>query len=319
MLSALAADLAALPGTQVQVITDPHRLPGPLPDCELVHVHTSDEEQSALCRLAAQADWTIIIAPEFDDMLHQRCRWVEASSGRLLSPSSDLVALLSDKHATTQHLQRHGIRTPHGYLWRPGDPSPTPLPCPMVIKPNDGAGSQDTFICRDASQRDDTLATFHQPARLESFVDGLAASVAFLCGPTGCFALPACSQRLRIDSRISYIGGALPLANALNKRATTIARRAIETLQQPRGFIGVDLVLGNNSDGSADHIIEINPRLTTSYVGLRIAARANLGQAMLDVAAGNPPDLSFDETPLEFNADGTVRRASVDNNHRFVP
>ena len=84
----------------------------------------------------------------------------------------------------------------------------------MVIKPNDGAGSQDTFICRDASQRDDTLATFHQPARLESFVDGLAASVAFLCGPTGCFALPACSQRLRIDSRISYIGGALPLANA---------------------------------------------------------------------------------------------------------
>ena len=307
MLSALAADLAALPGTHVQVIADHHRLPGPLPGCELVNVHTSDEESSSLCRSAARADWTIIIAPEFDGILHQRCCWVEANGGRLLGPSSDLVALLSDKHATTQHLQRHGIRTPRGSLWRPGDPLPGPLPCPVVVKPNDGAGGQETYICREPSLLHETLVHYRRPARVESFVDGLAASVAFLCGPIGCVKLPACSQRLRIDRKISYVGGAFPLPEALNERAATVACRAIEALPQPFGFIGVDLVLGNQGDGSADYVIEINPRLTTSYVGLRAASQTNLAASLLAVAEGHPPDLSFGTGNIEFDADGTVR------------
>jgi predicted ATP-grasp superfamily ATP-dependent carboligase len=54
--------------------------------------------------------------------------------------------------------------------------------------------------------------------------------------------------------------------------------------------------------------VEINPRLTTSYLGLRAASRASLAKAMLDVAEGRCPTLSFDPQPLEFDADGTVRR-----------
>jgi hypothetical protein len=67
------------------------------------------------------------------------------------------------------------------------------------------------------------------------------------------------------------------------------------------------MVLGDDPDGGDDCVIEINPRLTTSYAGLRVAARTNLAEAMLDVAAGKTPDLSFDPAPLEFDADGTVR------------
>jgi predicted ATP-grasp superfamily ATP-dependent carboligase len=74
------------------------------------------------------------------------------------------------------------------------------------------------------------------------------------------------------------------------------------------GFIGVDMALGDDPEGRDDSVIEINPRLTTSYAGLRIASRTNLAQAMLDVAAGQTPTLAFDETHLEFDADGSVRR-----------
>ena len=52
------------------------------------------------------------------------------------------------------------------------------------------------------------------------------------------------------------------------------------------GYVGVDLVLGREPDGSEDVVIEINPRLTTSYVGLRAAARTNLAEAMWQVAQG---------------------------------
>ena len=108
------------------------------------------------------------------------------------------------------------------------------------------------------------------------------------------------------DGRFTYRGGKLPLEAPLDARARRIALAAIAALPEPRGYLGVDLVLGEADDGSADRVIEINPRLTTSYVGLRALARSNLAAAMLAVAHGHEPHLSFGTDQLEFTADGTI-------------
>ncbi|MEY4189658.1 MAG: hypothetical protein RIR17_394, partial [Planctomycetota bacterium] len=34
-------------------------------------------------------------------------------------------------------------------------------------------------------------------------------------------------------------------------------------------WVGVDLILGHNENGEEDYVLEINPRLTTSYLGAR--------------------------------------------------
>ena len=47
------------------------------------------------------------------------------------------------------------------------------------------------------------------------------------------------------------------------------------------GFVGVDLILGADAEGREDLAIEINPRLTTSYVGLRALLHGNLAGLML--------------------------------------
>jgi predicted ATP-grasp superfamily ATP-dependent carboligase len=86
-----------------------------------------------------------------------------------------------------------------------------------------------------------------------------------------------------------------------------LARRATDSLPETLGYIGVDLMLGEDAGSADDRIIEINPRLTTSYIGLRAAARTNLAMAILDVAEGRDPDLSFKSDVIEFDADGTVR------------
>jgi predicted ATP-grasp superfamily ATP-dependent carboligase len=143
--------------------------------------------------------------------------------------------------------------------------------------------------------------------RLEEFVPGLAASVAVLCGPAGNHALPACEQRLSSDGRFTYLGGRLPIDRELDARARQLALAAAGALPQPRGYIGIDLVLGEPADGSADRVIEINPRPTTSYVGLRRSSRTNLAAAMLAVMMGESPDLCFSAEPVEFLADGTLR------------
>jgi predicted ATP-grasp superfamily ATP-dependent carboligase len=46
------------------------------------------------------------------------------------------------------------------------------------------------------------------------------------------------------------------------------------------------MILGPRDDGRADRVLEVNPRLTTSFVGLAAAAPRSLVRTMLDLAAG---------------------------------
>ena len=55
------------------------------------------------------------------------------------------------------------------------------------------------------------------------------------------------------------------------------------------------MILGDREDGCGDRVLEVNPRLTTSFVGLRHLFRLSLMRAILDVASGQFPIL----TPAE--------------------
>src|SRR5262249_43040605 len=81
-------------------------------------------------------------------------------------------------------------------------------------------------------------------------------------------------------------GGYVPLPSPLADRAVRLSRPAVECVPGLLGYVGVDLVLGDAADGSQDWLIELNPRLTTSYIGLRALARTNLAEIMLKVAVG---------------------------------
>ena len=87
----------------------------------------------------------------------------------------------------------------------------------------------------------------------------------------------------------------MPLPDHLAVRAVELGRRAVTAVSGLCGYVGVDLVLRGQ-----DQVIEINPRLTTSYVGLRALAKTNLAEAMLRTVEGKAG------VALEWNA-GRVR------------
>lgn len=54
-----------------------------------------------------------------------------------------------------------------------------------------------------------------------------------------------------------------------------------------KGYVGVDLLLDEAHEEI--YILEINPRLTTSYVALRRLLNFNLGEAIIDAVNGELP------------------------------
>ena len=127
-----------------------------------------------------------------------------------------------------------------------------------------------------------------------------------LCGPARFTPLPACRQWLSNDGRFQYLGGITPLPEPLAQRARELGTAAVAALPPTVGYVGIDLVLGAAEDGRDDVVIEVNPRLTTSYVGLRQLARTNLAAAMLDIARGQPVAPLFHDGRLGFSADGLM-------------
>lgn len=307
MAGALAADLIRIPQARVSLLRDPRVVQLAAHGCDVIDVQSSAEQREEFDRLAAAADATFLIAPEFDGILWKAARQAVACGGRLFSPSPEFVRLTADKHKTCERLAAACVAVPPGILLEPEEKLPAGFSYPAVLKPVDGAGSQDTLLVAGPH---DEPAPYAWPRRLERYMPGLPASVSFLCGPTGRIALKPCKQRLSEDGRLRYLGGELPLAGGLAERAITLADRALAALPEARGYVGIDLVLGRDPGGTEDFLIEVNPRLTTSYVGLRAAAKSNLAEAMLRVAEGDAAPVEFSDRSLEFDVAGNVSFAS---------
>jgi predicted ATP-grasp superfamily ATP-dependent carboligase len=303
MIGAVAADLVRMPDCKVSALRDPRVLQLSLPGCTIVDVISRSGHREEFERLSASADATILIAPEFDGILLKAARLVAASGGKLISPSADFIRVAADKQRTCEVLAAAGVQVPAGTTLEPDEALPVDFEYPAVIKPADGAGSQDTYM---VSGRYDRPPAHAWRRRLERYVPGLAASVAVLCGPSGCVSLEPCRQRISEDGRLRYLGGELPMSAGMAERARALAERALAAMPPTAGYVGVDLVLGREPDGSADAVIEINPRLTTSYVGLRAAATSNLAESMWHIANGEMRAVEFSKQAIEFDTNGNV-------------
>jgi hypothetical protein len=311
MLASVVEDLGRVPGVKVVLLFEPALLPAVRDWPALaLPLQRQETEERFFRDLTRNADWSLVIAPESDGLLAERCRWVEEEGGRLLGPSSAAVRLTGDKLELARHWLARGVPTPPSLPW-PGAAAPFPLP--WVCKPRHGAGSQATFLVRDARALSFCVARARKEGWdgemiVQPHAPGLAASVAFLTGPGQRVALPAAEQVLSGDGRFHYQGGRLPLPEGLNRRAQELAGRAVAAVEGLCGYVGVDLVLGGAADDGGDKVIEINPRLTTSYVGLRALARFNLAEALLAAAAGAAlPPLKWRPGPVRYGAEGSFR------------
>ena len=288
MLQGVVADLAEVPGLELHTTWDRrlgpakwgHRATRPVCSPLTVHEANSPEQEAELFAFwSGAANAVLVIAPELDGILTQRCRQVEQRGGQLLGPTAEAVELCADKWRLAQHLQSLGIPTIPTEVCDLALSEGTTWEWPRVIKPRFGAGSTSTFLllnpaafCELQARRQEEPAL--ADAVVQPWCPGTAASIAVICEGFGgqCHPLPLARQQLSTDGRFHYLGGELPLRSGLARRAQEVASAACRTIPGLRGFVGVDLLL-DESTGTVT-LVEINPRLTTSYLGYRQLAQA---------------------------------------------
>ena len=303
MVRAVGEDFSSLPDTRVSLLRDLRVAQLVARGCQIYEVDSAASHNQVFATLCREADVVMLIAPETDATLLRAAECAETYGTTLISPSTEFICVAGDKHQTAERLHQAGVPAPKGVVVEPEQPLPTMFSYPAVLKPLDGAGSQDTLV---VASHHDCPPAYAWPRRLEEYVAGLPVSVSLLCGPGGATPLAPSRQRLSCDGTLRYLGGETPLAAGLAKRATQLALAALDAMPPCVGYVGVDLVLGSDPDGLEDCVIEVNPRLTTSYVGLRQAAEENLAGAMLAVAKRQPAKLTFQQRGIEFFADGVV-------------
>lgn len=272
MLRTLLADLLELPGVQLTTTRDV-RLPTLRLPIRVIPVEGDPWPLWQRCIAAADALWPI--APESGGIL-QRLTAL-AREKLVLGCDADTIAIAASKHATARHLARHVVDvvptyTVAGFM---------PTHGPHVAKPDDGAGCEDTRLFDDLTEMMGWLAQGRvQSHVIQPWLEGEAASISMLCLHGRACLLSCNRQSIEVDAgRVRYRGSRL---NAMVRHwaaCEDVAHAVACALPGLAGYVGVDVVI----DGSRVTVLEINPRLTTSYVGLKRAIGRNPARLVLDL------------------------------------
>lgn len=253
MRDAMAADVAAIPGHEVRVAD-------------------SLDGWEAMVR---EVDRVWSVAPETGGVLRSIAASVPPA--KWLGCTPEAIDIAGSKRATKGRLAAAGIDVPLRAEFGPGAVA---QPGRFVVKPDDGAGATETFRFESAA---DALAHSGDGMKVERWVDGEPLSITLLCARDRAELISVNRQRIVVDAtgRVQFEGvdaAIEPVDSPRGRRLQAVASHVAEALPGLHGLVGVDLVW-HAARGPV--VVEVNPRLTTAYIGLSAKLGRNLAAELL--------------------------------------
>ncbi len=296
MLSAVLHDCHCLPTVAVSILRDSRlsktdnnkRL-----RCQLV----SDPIQFQILWLQCliDADAIIIIAPETGHVLADLQQQALDHGKTILGCQPSAISITTNKLRCEQQLNNHNIASPKSYLASQWPQQNFEYPDGYIVKPVDGAGCIDTLIFDTAIELKYYLSQQHSEALqhtiVQPYIQGVPASLSLLISDDGILVLAINSQKINRKSNTLIFTGCV--VNGIHEtlfslaQATQLAQQIHQSIPGLWGFVGVDIILSNNTAT----VIDINPRLTTSYVGLQQSLSVNPMELLFSMNEGILPTL----------------------------
>jgi predicted ATP-grasp superfamily ATP-dependent carboligase len=256
-------------------------------------------EAELLNELAEIADAMLIVAPELYGVLEDRCRQFAGRPLQSLNCAPDAIGLCANKWRFFEFCEQQGCPTVPS---SPVENQRMPWQ-PCVVKRRDGAGSFQMQLVRTPLAWEQLAASHDAPRYLaQPWIVGSSLSVAGIYERGTLRQLfPIAEQRISVDQQFQYLGGAIPapVDTSLCEAVEGMMFRIGQAIPGLHGYVGADFLLPQGA--SVPLLVEVNPRLTTSYVGYRGLSDRNLAAWLID--PGSAPGPIF-RGGIRFTADG---------------
>ncbi len=188
------------------------------------------------------------------------------------------VRLTASKRATAERLAAHGVAAVP--TWPTG--SVPDAASGWVVKPDQGAGCEDTLLFERRPELEQWLAADGRGKDLivQPYLAAPAGSLSVLYAEGTAWLLACNRQNIALcDGRFHYVGGVVGGFEAGRESYQTLAATVGKAIDGLSGYVGIDFL--KTAEGPL--VLEVNPRLTTSYVGLHRALGLNPAGLLLDL------------------------------------
>jgi predicted ATP-grasp superfamily ATP-dependent carboligase len=292
MRDALLEDLSEIPHVQVLTTYDA-RLAAPINTHKLKEISKLADIWQVWHECIAESDAVWLIAPEMNGILAKLTEMVELQQKKLLGCASDSIRVATSKYSSYLVLRAANILTIPTYLFSEFKDQPLNAREGWVAKLNDGAGCEDSAYFKDILKLIDWIQIGKRAYShiVQPYQKGDAASISIICKDGRAWLLSCNRQKIDLVTNIepegflyhgSIINGMARYWNAFGVIAQQIAA-ALPTLA---GYVGIDVIVDTGDEHTKDpaiYVVEINPRLTTSYVGLGKATGVNPAALILEL------------------------------------
>jgi tyramine---L-glutamate ligase len=304
MLRSLLDNLAGMDAVEPLIMLDSRMIrrlsPNPANICIIKPEHECHQE---FVRLIQTCDAVWPIAPESDGVLQALCETVEQSGKILLNPLTSAVVVTGDKWLTYEYLGRHSIATVEtqklaDFVLDAGE---------WIIKPVDGMGCTDSYVIADQQEFDTVTANLDKEKYIiQPHIQGEKTSLSCLFKQGRGWLLCANRQHFDLINKQYHLTGITVNFTSNTARYRGLVNAVAKAMSDLWGYAGIDLI------ETADEILvlEINPRLTTSYAGINAALGINCASAVLGLLTGEPQLEPTRNQPVYINITGQENDAN---------
>ena len=278
MLQTLIDELNACCDAEL-IITRDHRVE-PFKGNVTQHV-IDNSHQKILINHIMESDVSWLIAPETNNYLYNLSELFIKNAKIYVGSDLKAVELASSKYKTNKTLMSEKICVPETVIL--GDDIPD-SDLGWVVKPDDGVGAQDCCYFKSKYEIQDFFTKNNDNYVVQPYLVGENVSISVLVYKNRVKLLACNKLEAKIKNKLIYLDSIIVNEYlSYKEEMRELAENVVRCMPGLSGYIGIDLIRSNEKLS----VIDINPRITTSLVGISKSLGFNVTEKILKTFLSN--------------------------------